>query len=90
MKDAGLIIEAIPEIMELKKEKFKIVDESASAHDIIASNTSTMSITEFAKDTRRADIDSAVDSIASGVFHYIMIVFIVEHAFYRTVVQYSE
>jgi len=90
VKDADLIIEAIPEIMELKKETFKIVDESASAHDIIASNTSSMSIAGFAKHTRRADIDSAVDSIASWVFQYIMIVFIVEHAFYRTVVHYSE
>jgi len=50
-----LIIEAILEIMELKKETFKIVDESAPAHAIIASNTSTMSITGVAEDTRRAD-----------------------------------
>lgn len=31
------------------------MDESAPVHAIVASNTSTMSITEFAKDTRRSD-----------------------------------
>jgi 3-hydroxyacyl-CoA dehydrogenase len=41
--------------MDFKKETFKIVDDSASAHSIIATNTSTMSITEFAKRTKEAD-----------------------------------
>jgi len=42
-------------IMDLKKETFKIVDDSASVHSIIATNTSTMIITEFTKRTKKAD-----------------------------------
>lgn len=53
--DADLVIEAIPEIMELKKETFKVVDQAAPPHAVIASNTSTMSITEFAGQTSRPD-----------------------------------
>jgi enoyl-CoA hydratase / 3-hydroxyacyl-CoA dehydrogenase len=52
---ADLIIEAVPEIMDLKKETFKAVDEAAPAHAIIASNTSTMSITEIASVTCRPE-----------------------------------
>lgn len=55
VKEADIVIEAIPEIMDLKKETFKIVDENAPAHAILASNTSTMSISEIAKATKRPD-----------------------------------
>ncbi|MBU1170149.1 MAG: 3-hydroxyacyl-CoA dehydrogenase family protein [Proteobacteria bacterium] len=55
VQNTDLIIEAIPEIMELKKETFSIVDEAAPSHAIIASNTSTMSISEFADGTKRPD-----------------------------------
>lgn len=37
---ADLVIEAVPEIMELKKETFQIMDSAAPAHTIFASNTS--------------------------------------------------
>ncbi len=53
--EADLVIEAIPEIMELKKETFEIVDRVAPAHAILASNTSTMSISEIAAVTKRPD-----------------------------------
>jgi len=52
---AGLVIEAIPEVLELKKETFAEMDGSAPAHTILASNTSTMSITEIAKATKRPE-----------------------------------
>jgi enoyl-CoA hydratase/3-hydroxyacyl-CoA dehydrogenase len=55
VKDADFIIEAVPEIMNLKKEVFKALDELAPAHVILASNTSTMSITEIASATKRQD-----------------------------------
>lgn len=55
VKEADLVIEAIPEIMELKKETFTIVDRAAPKHAILASNTSTMSISEIASVTSRPD-----------------------------------
>lgn len=53
VKDADLVIEAIPEIMDLKKETFRQMDAAAPEHAIFASNTSTMKITEIASGTSR-------------------------------------
>lgn len=53
VKDADLVIEAIPEIMDLKKDTFRQVDAAAPAHAILASNTSTMKISEIASATAR-------------------------------------
>jgi 3-hydroxybutyryl-CoA dehydrogenase len=53
--DADLIIEAVPENVELKKAMFREVDECAPAHAIIASNTSSVSITEIASATKRPE-----------------------------------
>ena len=55
VKDADLVIEAIPEIMELKQETFSAMDKMAPAHTIFASNTSTMKITEIAAITNRPE-----------------------------------
>ncbi|MFX1446471.1 MAG: 3-hydroxyacyl-CoA dehydrogenase family protein, partial [Promethearchaeota archaeon] len=55
VKDADLIIEAVVENMDIKKQVFKICDENAPVHCIIASNTSTMSITEMATATNREE-----------------------------------
>ncbi|MBC7712537.1 MAG: 3-hydroxybutyryl-CoA dehydrogenase [Rhizobacter sp.] len=48
--EADLVIEAIIEDKEVKKELFKKLDEILSARSIIASNTSSFPITELAKD----------------------------------------
>jgi len=55
VKNADIIIEAVVEDMAIKKQVFKTCDENAPAHCIIASNTSTMSITEMATATNRPD-----------------------------------
>lgn len=55
VSDVDMVIEAIPELMELKKATFKKIDEAAPAHAIFASNTSTMKITDIAAVTKRAD-----------------------------------
>jgi len=55
VKDADLIIEAVPEIYELKKKIFEQVDEHAPDHAILASNTSSISITKLAACTGRPD-----------------------------------
>lgn len=49
--EADLVIEAIPEIMELKKETFAEMERAARPDTILATNTSTMSITEIASAT---------------------------------------
>lgn len=55
VKDADLIIEAIPEIFDLKVQTFKECDRFAKRDCIFTSNTSTMSITELSKATERPD-----------------------------------
>ncbi len=55
VQEADLVIEAIPEILDLKKEVFGEMDQSAPEHTLLASNTSTMSITEIAKATNRPE-----------------------------------
>jgi 3-hydroxybutyryl-CoA dehydrogenase len=52
---ADLIIEAAPENVELKRVIFRDVDSYASPHAIIASNTSSVSITELASATKRPE-----------------------------------
>jgi len=51
---ADLVIEAAPEKIELKVELFAKLDHKAPPHAILASNTSSLSITEMAAVTRRA------------------------------------
>jgi 3-hydroxybutyryl-CoA dehydrogenase len=53
--NVDLIIEAVPENLELKKTTLREVDGYAPAHAIIASNTSSVSITEMASATKRPD-----------------------------------
>jgi 3-hydroxybutyryl-CoA dehydrogenase len=55
VKDADVVIEAIFENMEIKKGLFKEIDEIVPDHVIIASNTSSLSITELASATKRPD-----------------------------------
>ncbi|HXJ67839.1 MAG TPA: 3-hydroxyacyl-CoA dehydrogenase [Verrucomicrobiae bacterium] len=53
-RQADLVIEAVPERMDLKVEIFAQLERVAPAHAILASNTSSLSITEMAAATRRA------------------------------------
>ena len=55
VKDADLVIEAIIEIMDLKKTVFKELDALCKPEAILASNTSGLSITEMASATARPD-----------------------------------
>jgi 3-hydroxybutyryl-CoA dehydrogenase len=49
---ADLIVEAVPEKMELKRELFARVEAAAPAHALLGSNTSSLSITEIAAATK--------------------------------------
>jgi 3-hydroxybutyryl-CoA dehydrogenase len=55
LKSADLVIEAVIENMELKKELYGELDKILKAETIIASNTSGLSITEMASATKRPD-----------------------------------
>ncbi|HDI07620.1 MAG TPA: 3-hydroxyacyl-CoA dehydrogenase [Candidatus Bathyarchaeota archaeon] len=54
-RDIDIAIEAVPENMELKKTVFAKIDSLAPAHAILASNTSTLSITEMGNATKRPE-----------------------------------
>ncbi len=53
LKQSTCIIEAIPEVLKIKKELFKKLDRLLPSGVILASNTSSISITELAKATQR-------------------------------------
>lgn len=55
VKDAQLVIEVVPEIMELKKKVYAELDAVAGKDVIFASNTSTLPITEIANTTSRPE-----------------------------------
>ncbi|NLC77876.1 MAG: 3-hydroxyacyl-CoA dehydrogenase, partial [Clostridia bacterium] len=55
VKDVDLVIEAVPEIMELKHNIFAQLDRLTPPHAILATNTSTMSPTEIASATKRPE-----------------------------------
>lgn len=54
-RDADLVIEAIIENLEIKKNTYKKLDTICLAHTVFASNTSYQSITEMAAVTKRPD-----------------------------------
>jgi enoyl-CoA hydratase/3-hydroxyacyl-CoA dehydrogenase len=53
VKNAQLVIEVVPEIMELKKKVYAELDSVANKDIFFASNTSTLPITEIADTTTR-------------------------------------
>lgn len=55
VSQADLVVEAATENVELKLNIFKIIDEAAPANAILASNTSSISITKIASVTKRPE-----------------------------------
>jgi enoyl-CoA hydratase/3-hydroxyacyl-CoA dehydrogenase len=53
--DVDLAVESVSENMELKKSVFSKIDKIAPSHTIIATNTSTLSVTELGKATGRPE-----------------------------------
>ncbi|MEG6569657.1 3-hydroxybutyryl-CoA dehydrogenase [Thermoanaerobacterium thermosaccharolyticum] len=54
-KEADFVVEAAIENMDLKKQIFKELDEICKSETILASNTSSLSITELASATKRPE-----------------------------------
>ncbi len=55
IKEADFIVEAIPEVMELKQDLFKELGQHAPEHAVLATNTSTMSISKIAEASNRPE-----------------------------------
>jgi 3-hydroxybutyryl-CoA dehydrogenase len=55
VKEADFIVEALSEVMDLKKEFFKDLDRYCLSHAIIASNTSGLSLTAMVSEFRRKE-----------------------------------
>ena len=53
--DVDFVIEAVPERMEIKQAVFAELDQFTPGHAILASNTSSLSVTEMAEATLRPD-----------------------------------
>ena len=53
--DVDFVIEAVPEKMEIKQAVFRELDAVTPGHAILASNTSSLSITEIGEATLRPD-----------------------------------
>ena len=56
LSDCDLAIEAVPEILDLKRQVFGVLDAALPAGAILASNTSGLSITALAAETSRPDL----------------------------------
>lgn len=55
VRRADLVVEAAPERMDLKKRIFRDVSAAAPAHAILATNTSSLSVTEIAEAASRPE-----------------------------------
>ena len=55
VRDADLIIEAVPELLELKREVFKVIDEAAQPKAIIATNSSSIPVSKLEDNVDRKD-----------------------------------
>lgn len=55
MKDVDLVIEAVPELLKIKKQIFAELDNICPEKTILASNTSSLSLTDIAAEINRKD-----------------------------------
>lgn len=53
--NADLVIEAVPELPDLKQKVFEQIDKHAPAHAVLGTNTSSLSIADIANATRRPE-----------------------------------
>src|SRR5699024_2575131 len=54
-EDSDLVIEAVPEKIEIKKEVFTLLDQIMQPKSILASNTSSLSIASISSATMRPE-----------------------------------
>ncbi|MHA2400074.1 MAG: 3-hydroxyacyl-CoA dehydrogenase family protein [Promethearchaeota archaeon] len=75
VSEADFVIEAVPEILSLKQEIFKKLGQYTPPHAVLASNTSTMSITKIGQFSGRED---KVIGMHFHVFGYPLLVMFIE------------
>ncbi|WP_458210029.1 3-hydroxyacyl-CoA dehydrogenase/enoyl-CoA hydratase family protein [Haladaptatus sp. NG-SE-30] len=54
-EQTDFVVEAVPENIDIKREVFQAADEHAPSHAVLATNTSTLPITEIAAATNRPE-----------------------------------
>jgi 3-hydroxybutyryl-CoA dehydrogenase len=74
---ADCVIEAIPERIELKRETFTVIDQSAPAHALLATNTSSLPIAQIAQSVR--DSSRLVGMHFFNPVHVMKLVEVVKH-----------
>jgi len=55
VSEVDFVVEAVPEVIEVKKEVFQSLDSYCADHVILATNTSSLSVTEISSATERPD-----------------------------------
>ncbi|HEY1558196.1 MAG TPA: 3-hydroxyacyl-CoA dehydrogenase family protein [Kofleriaceae bacterium] len=75
---ADCVIEAVPEVIELKREIFEAVDRDAPAHALFATNTSSLPVAEIAAAVR--DGSRVVGMHFFNPVHVMKLVEVVRHA----------
>jgi len=55
VKDVDFVIEAVPEVFDIKAEIFREIDRIAPSHTVFATNTSSLPISELSSVTSRPD-----------------------------------
>ncbi|MBW1781518.1 MAG: 3-hydroxyacyl-CoA dehydrogenase family protein [Deltaproteobacteria bacterium] len=55
LRGADIVVEAVPELLDLKKSIFKEIDKSGPTQAILSTTTSTLSVTEIALSTKRPE-----------------------------------
>jgi 3-hydroxybutyryl-CoA dehydrogenase len=70
---ADLVIEAVPEVLELKRKIFKDVEAAAPAHAILATNTSSLPISDIA-----AGVDTPARMVGMHFFNPVPIMKLLE------------
>ena len=63
--DVDFVIEAVPEQIEIKQAVFAELDAATPGHAILASNTSSLSITEIGEATLRAGARSSASTTST-------------------------
>ncbi|MBW1803448.1 MAG: 3-hydroxyacyl-CoA dehydrogenase family protein [Deltaproteobacteria bacterium] len=55
VRDADFVIEAVPEVLSIKRETFEKLDAQAPEQTVLATNTSMLNITDIAQVTKRPE-----------------------------------
>src|SRR6185436_10370376 len=56
VREADLVVEAVPESIELKTKIFRELDQQAPVHAILATNTSSLPVGTIAQSTKRPEL----------------------------------